>query len=217
VFSSIDQHGRYAFANQPQIAVWNVAQLASSLLPLIDPDEARAVALATEAVHGFGPVYEAAWEAIFLRKIGIAVPRDGDADLAQALLEAMAANGADFTRTFRALSYLGDDPGADEAARAEFIDPTAFDAWAVAWRARLADEPRREAARQADMARANPAFIPRNHRIEEAIQAAVADDLAPFERLVTVLAKPFDDQPAHADLQTAPEEHEAVRQTFCGT
>jgi len=217
VFSSIDSYGRYAYANQPQIAVWNCAQLASALLPVIDADEARAVDLATEAVHGFAPQHEAAWAEVFRAKLGLAREDEGDAELAQELLVAMARGGADFTRVFRALARLPDVPGADEPARAEFTDPPAFDAWAARWRARLGREGRAEAGRQAAMAAANPAFIPRNHRIEQAIQAAVAGDMAPFERLVAVLAKPFDDQPEAADLAAAPEESEVVRRTFCGT
>ena len=217
VFSSIDSFGRYAYVNQPQIAVWNMAQLASALLPLIDADERRAVEAATGAVHGFAPVYEAAWEEVFLAKIGLARREEGDAGLAQDLLTRMAGNGADFTRTFRALSELGDDPAGDEPARAEFADPTEFDRWAEGWRARLAREGRSAAERQAAMRAANPAFIPRNHRVEQAIAAAVAGDMAPFERLVAVLARPFEDQPGSEDLQSAPEEQEAVRRTFCGT
>jgi uncharacterized protein YdiU (UPF0061 family) len=217
VFSSIDTFGRYAYANQPQIAVWNMAQLASAIMPLIDEDERRAVELATEAVHGFGPIFEAAWAEVFARKIGLERCTEGDAGLAQELLAAMARNGADFTRTFLALSELGDAPGADEPARAEFVDPTEFDAWAAGWRARLGREGRGAAARQAAMRAANPAFIPRNHRVEQAIQASVSGDLRPFERLLAVLARPYDDHPGADDLQAAPDEHEAVRRTFCGT
>ncbi len=211
VFSSIDQYGRYAFANQPNIAVWNMAQLASAILPLIDDDEEKAVARATEAVHGFGPLFEAAWERVFLAKIGITEAHEGDVALVEDLLGRMAENGADFTRTFRALSVLGDSPGADEPARREFTDPTAFDDWAVRWRARVAGTDR------SGMRTANPAFIPRNHRVEEAIRAGVAGDFAPFERLNDVLARPYDDQPGAEDLQDAPNDGEAVRVTFCGT
>jgi serine/tyrosine/threonine adenylyltransferase len=217
VFSSIDQLGRYAYGNQPQIAVWNMAQLASALLPLIDADEARAVERATATVHGFAAVYEAAWLDVFGRKVGLGTASEADAALIQDLLTAMAANGADFTRTFRALSKLPQDPGDDEPARAEFADPTAFDAWAATWRARLAREPGGWGQSQALMAKANPAVIPRNHRIEEAIAAAVAGDLGPFERLARVLVAPFAEDPADADLRLAPSEQEEVRRTFCGT
>jgi uncharacterized protein YdiU (UPF0061 family) len=216
VFSSIDSHGRYAYANQPQIAVWNLAQLASALLPLIDDDQARAVARATEAVHRFAPLFEAAWLEVFGRKLGLAAPGEADAALIGDLLGAMAANLADFTRTFRALAHLCDAPGGDEPARAEFADPTVFDAWAARWRARLAGDGRPPADWQADMRRANPALIPRNHRIEEAITAAVGGDLAPFERLVAALAAPWEDRPEDADLRAAPATEEAVRRTFCG-
>jgi len=217
VFSSIDAYGRYAYANQPQIAVWNMAQLASALLPLIDADEARAVERATEAVHAFAPAYEAAWLAVFGRKIGLAQAGEADAPLIQDLLSAMAANGADFTRTFRALARLPEAAGADGPARDEFVDPAAFDAWAARWRARLAREPGGWAARQALMRAANPALIPRNHRVEEAIRAAVAGDLGPFERLDRALSRPWEERPEDDDLRRPPAEGEAVRRTFCGT
>jgi uncharacterized protein YdiU (UPF0061 family) len=217
VFSSIDAYGRYAYANQPQIAVWNMAQLASALLPLIDGDETRAVERATEAVHSFAPAYEAAWLGVFGRKIGLANAGEGDAQLIQDLLSAMAANRADFTRTFRALARLPEAPGADGPARDEFLDPAAFDAWAARWRARLAREPGGWAARQEIMRAANPALIPRNHRIEQAIRAAVAGDLGPFERLDRALAQPWEERPEDEDLRRAPAEGEAVSRTFCGT
>jgi uncharacterized protein YdiU (UPF0061 family) len=123
----------------------------------------------------------------------------------------MAENGADFTRTFRALTFLPDSPGNDEPARRAFTDPTSFDAWAAHWRARVAGTDR------SGMRLANPAYIPRNHRVEEAIRAGGAGDFGPFERLVEVLARPYDEQPGAEELQLAPEEHEAVRETFCGT
>jgi uncharacterized protein YdiU (UPF0061 family) len=217
VFSSIDSFGRYAYANQPQIAVWNMAQFATALLPLIDPDENKAVALATDAVHAFAPAFEGAWLAIFRGKLGLARAEEGDAALAEDLLARMAENRADFTRLFRALSGLGGAPGGDEPARAEFIDPTAFDAWAAAWRARLAHETRSEAERQAEMRRANPATIPRNHRVEEAIAAAREENLAPFERLLAAAVRPFEARPEDDDLRLAPEPDQEVRRTFCGT
>ncbi len=209
VFSSIDQFGRYAYANQPQIAVWNLAQFATCLLPLIDNDQDAAVETATAAVHEFSDHYEAAWLDEFRAKIGLATAEPADRALIEGLLARMAEHGADFTRTFRGL--------ADDTARDEFADPAAFDTWAQDWQARLAREGRDIATAQPRIAITNPAFIARNHRVEEAIGAAVTGDYAPFHRLCDVLARPFEDQPRHADLRAAPRPEEAVRQTFCGT
>lgn len=219
VFSSIDTYGRYAYASQPQIAVWNLAQLASALLPLIDDDEGRAVARASAAIERFADLYQQAWREVFAAKLGLTAAGSGAGDvaLAQDLLAAMAGQGADFTRVFRALSALGDDPAADAPARVEFAEPAAFDAWALRWRARLAHEGCGMAARQAAMRAANPAVIPRNHRIEQAITAALAGDLAPFERLSDALARPFEDPRDAIDLQAAPAPAEVVARTFCGT
>ncbi len=206
VFSSIDRHGRYAYARQPQIAVWNMAQFASCLLPLIDADRDRAVAAATAAVHAFAPAYEAAWSGLFRAKLGLATAQEGDAALAEGLLALMAAQGADFTRTFRGL--------ATGTAAAEFADPAPFRAWEARWHARLAAEQRDLAAAQAAMRAVNPAVIPRNHRVEEAIAAALAGDRAPFDRLHAALARPF--EPA-GDLEAAPRPDQVVGVTFCGT
>ncbi|MFP1645195.1 protein adenylyltransferase SelO [Pontitalea aquivivens] len=204
VFSSIDRGGRYAYANQPQIGAWNLAQFATCLLPLMGEREA-AIEAATEAVHGFGPAFQAEWLARFGAKIGIAAATGADLDLIETLLSRMALLRADFTRTFRGLL--------DGTARAEFAEPDAFDQWAGLWRDRLAQE----ADPRAVMAAANPARIPRNHRVEEAIQAAVAGDLAPFHRLNAALARPFEDDPALADYSLAPRPDQIVHRTFCGT
>jgi serine/tyrosine/threonine adenylyltransferase len=204
VFSSIDQTGRYAYANQPQVALWNLAQFASCLLPLMG-DEARAVEDATAAIHTFRDIYQAEWLRLFRAKIGITTPDDGDRELIEALLTRMAAVGADFTRVFSGL--------ATGAARDEFADRDAFDGWTRDWQARLSGEP----APDAVMAAANPVLIPRNHQVEAAIQAALTADYAPFGRLGTALAAPFDDNPAYTDLRTAPLEDQVVRRTFCGT
>ncbi len=201
VFSSIDQFGRYAYGAQPQILVWNLAQLATALLPLMGSDRDKAISEAEAILEGYGAAYTDAWMRHMLPKIGITEPHEGDVELLQDLLNRMAENQADFTRTFRGL--------ANGSTRDEFVDPTAFDAWASTWRGRVPDAP--------DLNRVNPAFIARNHRIEEAIQAALQADFAPFERLVEVLRHPYDDQPAHNDLQNAPLDQELVTQTFCGT
>jgi uncharacterized protein YdiU (UPF0061 family) len=212
VFSSIDSFGRYAYGNQPRIAVWNLAQLATSLLPLIDADRNAAIAAATEAVHAFAPAYAAEWVAVFRRKLGLATAEEGDGALAEALLKAMADDGADFARTFRGLAE-----GGGAGARAEFAhDPSAFDAWAEAWRARLAREGATPEARADALRAANPAVIPRNHRIEQAIAAAVAGDLEPFEALRAALERPFA-EPTDPALTAAPRPEERVTRTFCGT
>ena len=207
VYSSIDQYGRYAYANQPQIAVWNLAQLATALLPLM-PDRDAAIERFTELVNGFSDRFDAAWHGVLCAKLGLSGAGDDDAQLALDLLEVMAGNQADFTLTFRALS--GPAP---QIARELFVDPTAFDAWFAHYQARLGDTVDRVARMQA----VNPAFIPRNHRIEQAIQAAVAGDMGPFQTLNTILARPFDDQPDYADWQAPPTAPEVVQATFCGT
>jgi uncharacterized protein YdiU (UPF0061 family) len=204
VFSSIDQFGRYAYGNQPRIAVWNLAQFASCLLPLMGA-EGPAVAAATESINRFPAIYEEEWLRLFRAKLGITGAEAGDRDLIAGLLEIMDAAGADFTRVFRGL--------ASGTAAAEFADPAPFAAWETRWRARIAAEPDPEAVMRA----ANPAVIPRNHRVEEAIRAAVAGDLAPFRRLNAVLAQPFEVRAEDADLGLAPLPDEEVRRTFCGT
>ena len=202
VFSSIDHYGRYAYVNQPDIAVWNLAQLATALLPLSENRD-EAIEAFTEAVNRFPELFREAWAAIFRRKIGLSIAEDGDVPLLHALMDRMAENQADFTNTFRAL-VTGN-------ARDQFTDPTAFDAWEIDWKARLAREKDPEAVMRA----ANPAIIPRNHRIEEMIQAAVDGNRAPFDRLMEALVTPFEDR--SDDLTHPPQPNEVVHQTFCGT
>ncbi|WP_288928282.1 protein adenylyltransferase SelO [uncultured Maritimibacter sp.] len=206
VFSSIDQMGRYAFQNQPNMAVWNLAQLASALLPLIDEDDDKAIELAEDRLHAFPDLFGAAWARRFRAKIGLTTEEPGDGALIQGLLSRMAASQADFTNTFRALS-TGD-------ASSHLTDAGAWDSWAPDWRARLE---RQGSDGGAEMQAANPAVIPRNHRIEEAIQAGVAGDFAPFHKLNDVLARPFDDGPETTDFAKPPRPEERVMRTFCGT
>jgi len=217
VFSSIDQHGRYAYGNQPQIALWNLTRLAETLLPLLDGDEAAAIAEAEAVLSTYPPRFQQAYLAAFRKKLGLFTEGDEDAALLQALLDTMAANKADFTLVFRRLARAQDD-GGGEALRSLFADPASCDTWLEDWRARLREEPQYPAARTAFMDSVNPAFIPRNHRIEAMIDAAVVDrDFGPFESLVTLLSRPFDDQPALADYADPPRDDERVLQTFCGT
>ncbi|MGX1108083.1 MULTISPECIES: protein adenylyltransferase SelO [Bradyrhizobium] len=216
VFSSIDEMGRYAYANQPRIALWNLTRLAECLLPLFADDQEKAIEQAQVILGEFPEKFTAAYNAGLRAKVGLFTARDGDEALIQDLLDAMAKNAADFTLTFRHLGEAATDDAAD--VRAQFTDPAAFDEWAARWRARLALEQQTPAERKAAMGAVNPAFIPRNHRIEAVIAAAVnSDDYTPFEELLTVLAKPYEDQPHYAAYADPPLPEQRVTQTFCGT
>ncbi len=216
VFSSIDRHGRYAYANQPAIAQWNLARLAETLLPLIDPNEARAVELATEAVTAFFDHFEQAWLEGMRAKLGLTGADPADKDLAQRLLTLMQRTEADFTQTFRGLCALAES---DSAPKLERLNADAeFSAWLQDWRARLAAEARSPGVVAASMRAVNPKYIPRNHRIEQLIEAAVErEDFAPFEKLLNVVARPFDEQPDAEEYAAEPGLNERVTQTFCGT
>lgn len=217
VFSSIDHAGRYAYENQPTIAQWNLARLAECLLGLIADTPEEALPLAQESISAFRDHFRQAHLAGLRRKLGLLEPRDGDEALAQDLLDRMAANTADFTLVFRRLGDAALGSQADGPVRDLFIDPTAFDAWAAGWRSRLAAEGGDPQARRAAMMAANPAVIPRNHLVEEAIEAAVSrGDLAPFEALGAVLATPFD-EPKDASFTMPPADGQRVYRTFCGT
>jgi uncharacterized protein YdiU (UPF0061 family) len=218
VFSSIDQGGRYAYGNQPQIGLWNLTRLAETLLPLLDDDQDRAVAQAEEALIGYRGLFEQSYDPGLNRKFGLTTLRDGDVELESEILTAMKQNQVDFTLFFRRLADVQDEDGDAEPLRSLFIDPTRADAWLARWRQRLADEPHGAAERRAAMRAVNPAYIPRNHRVEAMIRAAVDnDDFAPFEELIAVLSHPFEDQPEFARYAAPPQEHERVLQTFCGT
>ena len=199
VFSSIDRMGRYAYSNQPKVAPWNLAQFASSLLHLMGPLD-PAIEVATAAINRFPDIYEAEFAKVFGQKIGLTTSHDGNAALIAELLDWMTTNKADFTNSFRGLANGNIPDGLAD--------------WARNWEQRLTQEPGDPGE---TMARANPAYIPRNHQVEAMIAAAVADDYAPFERLNKVLATPFETQPDAADLAEPPKPHEVVRQTFCGT
>ena len=210
VFSSIDHAGRYAYGNQPRVALWNLTRLAECILPLLGNNEDAA----TEALSAFAPRFQAAYFGGLRRKIGLRTEQEGDDNLAQDLLKLMAADGADFTLTFRGLCSAADGPAGDAVVRALFKDSAAYDAWAERWRARLA----REAEPAIAMCAVNPAFIPRNHLVEAALAAAVERaDFHPFDQLLRVLSRPYEDDPALAHYATPPRDEERVLQTFCGT
>ena len=216
VFSSIDELGRYAYANQPRIALWNLTRFAECLLPLLADNKENAIEQAQFILGEFPERFTAAYQAGLRRKTGLFTERDGDEALIQDLLDAMAKNRADFTLTFRRLGEAALEPARDQELRQLFADPAACDEWAMRWRRRLEDEPQSAAERALLMRSVNPAFIPRNHRIEAVIQVS-RDDYAPFEELLEVLSKPYEDQSALSAYADPPEPHQRVLQTFCGT
>jgi len=217
-FSSIDHRGRYAFANQPRIAQWNMARLAETLLRLISDDAEEAVRLATERLASFQTTFEAAYLRVLRAKLGLVREDPGDRALADDLLRRMAENRVDYTLFFRRLCASAARPSADADILPLFADPDAFRVWADGWRRRLENEAPADEARESSMRRANPAFIPRNHRVEEAISAAVRHgDFGPFEVLADVLVRPYDDQPEVAHLGDPPGPEQHVYRTFCGT
>lgn len=218
VFSAIDTFGRYAYYRQPEIAEWNLARLAECLLPLFGPDSDAAIAHATEALQAFAPIFNSAYQGGLRQKLGLTREREGDNELARDLLNAMVANQADFTLTFRRLADALDGPEGDDGAASLFNHPDDFTEWAVRWRERLAEEEVPTAERRRALLAINPAYIPRNHRVEAVIRAAVdREDFGPFEELLTALSRPFEDQPGFEHYMEPPKEEERVLRTFCGT
>jgi len=217
-FSSIDHGGRYAFANQPRIALWDLARLAEALLPLIAKDVDAAVRLATEQLDRFEAAFDTAFLGVMRDKLGLSRAEENDAALVEGLLSQLAAQGADYTLFFRRLTTAV-DPSGDAGVLSLFAgNEAALRGWLDVWRRRLALESDGPLGAVSLMQRANPALIPRNHRVEEAIQAATSHgDFEPFETLVLALATPYADRPEHAHLAVPPKPEERVQQTFCGT
>jgi uncharacterized protein YdiU (UPF0061 family) len=218
VFSSIDHAGRYAYGNQPAIAQWNLARFAETLLPLLDSDDGKAIELATAVVKSFMPVFDAGLLARMRRKIGLATEQESDVKLISALFETMTSASADFTLTFRRLAQSAEEPASD-ASLLELFEPSSGIAdWLRRWRERLTSEPRNAAERATNMRRVNPAFIPRNHRVHAALEAASTHaDLGPFHRLLKILEHPYDEQSGHSEFEQPPAPGERVLRTFCGT
>jgi serine/tyrosine/threonine adenylyltransferase len=207
VFSSIDTGGRYAYGNQPRIAQWNLARLAEAMLPLFDADEERAALRATEALQQFAALFERFWRDGMRAKLGLFDEREDDTALINDLFAWMQRHEADFTGTFRAITLGSDAPGGG--------DPDVA-AWHTRLRERRAWQPQSAAEAEALMRRSNPAFIPRNHKVEEALAAAADGDLSVMERLLDVLASPYDhdrDAPEYAMPGPAAQPY----RTFCGT
>jgi uncharacterized protein YdiU (UPF0061 family) len=204
VFSSIDEYGRYAYANQPPIVQWNLARFAETLLPFLHENREEAIGIATERIEGFPAIYARAWLAGFRAKIGLASEEEGDIDLIEDLLKLMEREQADFTQTFRALTNGEEQPSLAD--------------WLPKWKERLSRDPQDIDQRRALMRSVNPAYIPRNHMVEAMIAAAVDQgDYQPFEEMLRVLMNPYEEQPgAEAYAGPSPEPDVAYR-TFCGT
>jgi uncharacterized protein YdiU (UPF0061 family) len=221
VFSSIDHRGRYAYRNQAPAANWNLTRLAECLLPLLEQEagsEERGMASAQEALAAFEPTFLAAHAEGLRRKLGLQTDREGDVSLAQDLLDRMAANRADFTLTFRNLCDSVVNPEADAQLRKLFADPTAYDEWATRWHERIKQEPHSVEEIAPAMRTVNPAFIPRNHRIQEAIEAAEERrDFVPFQTMLDVISRPYDDRPELQQYRAPARPDERVQRTFCGT
>ncbi|GBQ09487.1 protein adenylyltransferase SelO [Swaminathania salitolerans] len=206
VFSAIDRDGRYRFENQPRMAGWNLARLAETLLPLIDSDEDRALSWAQTALSGFGPAYEAHYLARMRRKLGLQLSEEADMALVSDLLAMMTRRELDYTLTFRRLS--------NGLSLTEGETDDGEENWIARWKARQARESRSRDDQLASMRETNPAIIPRNHRIAQAIAAAEQGDYSPFRTLLTHIATPFRDDP---DYATPPMPAERVTTTYCGT
>ncbi len=219
VLSSIDHAGRYAYANQPAVAHWNLSVLAQSLLSLLDPDPDKALASGQAAINAFPGLYQSAYQHHMSKKLGLGKPEADDLALIQDLMGLMQQERADFTLTFRRLSDLVNPPTASGGGVGSLFElPDSFSPWLDRWQQRLASEPQEASLRQAGMYAANPVFIPRNHLVEEAIKAAESkNDFEPFHRLVDILAKPFEFRSANTRYAIPPRPEEVVSQTFCGT
>jgi uncharacterized protein YdiU (UPF0061 family) len=204
VFSSIDRNGRYAYANQPGIAHWNLARLAEALLPLFDSDENKAVEMAKESLEKFPDRFQHYWISGMRAKLGLFNEEAGDVALVESLLQGMLRSRSDYTKTLRAL-----DPekvcGVDAA-------------WHADWSARLAGQPQTLEEARCLMRRNNPVVIPRNHKVEEALEAACSNGhYQPLHRLLAAIANPFEDGPEKEDYRESSPNGSAGYQTFCGT
>jgi uncharacterized protein YdiU (UPF0061 family) len=217
VFSSIDHNGRYAYANQPVIAQWNLARFAETLLFLIDPDPEKAVTLATEVLEPFIARFDDRFLAGMRRKLGLSSAREADADLVRRLLTLMRHSQADFTLTFRRLALVAENPAEEAGLRELFEQRSGLDGWLRDWRERLASDPQTASERTASMCSVNPAIIPRNHRVQAALEAAENGDYGLFRKLLEILQRPYDDQAEGSAYSQPPQSSERVLQTFCGT
>ena len=218
VFSSIDNFGRYAYSNQPQIAQWNLMQLAQTLLPIINPTSKRAAEIARDIIKEFPELYKDYWLEYMRRKIGLLSSETKDLKLVQTLLDLMHQDGTDFTVTFRGLCDEALDGNGISNVRNLFRNSNLFDNWAKDWHSRLYRESVPPSISSDLMRRNNPTFIPRNHLVENSLTAAIEeDDFEPFEKLFNVLMTPYSQPNGHSEFTKPPEPSDQIYQTFCGT
>ncbi|WP_028550264.1 protein adenylyltransferase SelO [Paenibacillus sp. UNC451MF] len=211
VFSSIDVHGRYAYGNQPQIAMWNLARFAETLLPLLHVNEEQAIKLAEDALSEFALLFQRNWLGGMRAKLGIFNEEPQDESLIEDLLGMMQKHHADYTNTFLALTF-------DKPEDMVFYGTTGFTQWHELWLARLGRQDESRASSHQLMQSSNPALIPRNHRVEEALEAAVKQaDYSVMERLLDVLSNPYAHSPEQADYSVLPAQSGRPYQTYCGT
>ncbi|WP_439631525.1 protein adenylyltransferase SelO [Shinella sp.] len=219
VYSSIDQHGRYAFGNQPAIGQWNIARLAEAMLAILDENEDKALEAANAAVTRFMERFQEHWKVVIRAKTGLGdEEQEIDQALIRDLLVILYEQNADYTLAFRRLADAAEDSAADAALGRLLEDPNALTPWLAAWRDRLSQDATAPQVRAAQMRKVNPAFIPRNHKVEEALNAAIDHgDFSLFEALNDLLSRPYEDQPAFAAYAEPPRPGEEITATFCGT
>jgi serine/tyrosine/threonine adenylyltransferase len=216
VFSSIDKQGRYAYGNQPVIMQWNLSRFAETLIDLVNPEDSEdAIRQLTNEVNAFPLHYQQEWLRGMRAKLGFAKELPEDLDLANALFAAAEGQNIDFTTLFRALAVMV--RGNSRPARSLFDDPKAFDQWVDKYVRRLAAEDKSDIARAAAMEKVNPAYIPRNHLVEAALKAAASGDMAPFDKLLSMLTAPFDAREGAQDYASPAPEAFGKHVTFCGT
>ena len=210
VFSSIDHMGRYAYANQPDIAQWNLARLAETMLPLLDDEIEKAADTTEEAVNGFGALYKDKWLSMMRAKLGLFGARAEDESLITDLLDWMQRAGADYTNTFRHLTE-------EKPPQGKPYNDKTFKEWYTRWQAQLAKNTKPLKSSLSLMRANNPAVIPRNQKVEQVLGAATNGDLKPLKDLLTALQEPYKNRSDLKPYQSPPKQDEGVYQTFCGT
>ncbi len=211
VFSSIDHQGRYAYGNQPHISQWNLARFAETLLPLLHSDQEQAITKAREAIETFPFLFQRYWLSGMRAKLGLFTEEAEDVTLIETLLKWMQKHHADYTNTFRALTL-------EKLPNEQLFHEAAFTDWHSRWQLRLETQSQPKEAPRSLMRSCNPAIIPRNHRVEEALEAAVErSDFTVMQRLLTALKTPYEESPLHTEYRTPPVPSEHAYRTFCGT